>query len=103
LVSPCHEGVGSQAFFDQAAGWDREVNRPRDGILRFGCHKLSRVVETADRIGVYVYSDLHDNDVRRVFYEPLDKPQPIDFICRSISSALRIAVVQDAGNTVLTI
>lgn len=103
LVSSCHEGIGSQAFFDQAAGWDRGRNRPHDGVLRFGCHKLSRVVKTADRIGIYVYSELHDEDVRQVFYEPLDKARPMQFICRSISSAQRIAVVRDAGNTVLTI
>lgn len=103
LVSSCREGVGSSAFFDQADGWDRKANRPRDGILRFGCHKLSRVAETANRIGVYVYSELHDNDVRRVFYEPLDKTEPIEFISRSNSAALRVAVVHDAGNTVLTI
>ncbi len=103
IVSSCDEGIGSEAFFDQAADWNRQANRPRDGVLRFGCHKLARVVTTAARIGVYVYSELHDDDLRRVFYEPLDKAEPIEFISRSISPALRIAVVHDAGNAVLTI
>jgi len=69
--------------------------------LHFGSHKLSRVINLGQRIHVRVFSELDAVEVARVFYEPLDNLQ--DFLLQSqeISPGLRVAVVHDAGNTVL--
>ncbi len=50
VISACAEGIGSQHFWDLANGWNREDNRPGDGRLHFGSHKLSRVNEMRKRI-----------------------------------------------------
>ena len=101
VVSPCEEGVGSKFFFDQASEWDREKNEPRDGILRFGSHKLGRVNLMTRRIGVMVHSKLPEDIVRHVFYEPMGDLQK--FLNEKIRSNdhYRLAVVHDAGHTVL--
>jgi lactate racemase len=101
VVSPCEEGVGSKFFFEQAASWNREKNEPEDGVLRFGSHKLGRVNLMTRRIEVRVYSTLPAETVRRVFYEPIADIQ--EFLNEKIQGkvAFRLAVVHDAGHTVL--
>ncbi len=101
VVSQCEEGVGSKFFFDQAGLWDRATNEPKDGILRFGSHKLGRVNLMTRRIGVMVHSMLPEEIVRRVFYEPIRDVQ--SFIDQQIAKnpKFRLAVVHDAGHTVL--
>ena len=101
LVSACAEGIGSQAFYELADHWDAEANRPTDGRLRFGSHKLSRVNATRRRIGVYLHSELSAVQVRRVYYEPLDNLSELSFIAGNINEEYRVAIVRDAGNTVL--
>ncbi|MEA3297200.1 MAG: lactate racemase domain-containing protein [candidate division Zixibacteria bacterium] len=103
LVSACKEGIGSEHFFQQAKEWDRNRNRPIDGRLRFGSHKLSRVNAISMRIHVYLYSDLSDAIVCHVFYEPLDNVKKFLFLVCSEDSLSDLAIVNDAGNTVLTI
>ncbi|MEW6413413.1 MAG: lactate racemase domain-containing protein [Candidatus Zixiibacteriota bacterium] len=100
LVSSCAGGIGSENFYRLADNWDREKNEPKDGVIRFGSHKLSRVNAMQRRIDVRVYSTLPDDTVRHVFYEPLHSP---DECFASINVAEhKIAVVRDAGHTVLT-
>ena len=103
LISKCTEGIGTRAFYDLAKEWNRERNRPRKGQLKFGSHKLTRVVNHTKRIHVHVVSDLDAADVRQVFYEPLDNLNEFLFIAWNNSAAARVAAVFDAGNTVLTI
>lgn len=103
LFSACREGIGSEAFFDLADAWDRENNRPADGIPRFGAHKLARVNALQRRIRVGLYSQLQAADVRRVFYSPVENPSSfIAGVCEKKDN-YRVAVVRDAGHTVLTI
>lgn len=101
VVSACEEGVGSQYFFEQASGWDRERNESVDGVQRFGSHKLSRVNAMTRRIDVRLHSGLDDDTVRRVFYEPLVDIG--EYISRRAEQKknYRLAVVHDAGHTVL--
>ncbi|MFH1686837.1 MAG: lactate racemase domain-containing protein [bacterium] len=103
LASACREGVGSAHFFDLAQTWDRETNKPRGGGLKFGSHKLSRVISHGRRIRILVDSLVPANEVRQVFYEPLDNLEEFLFISRRNLPDLRPAVVHDAGNTVLSI
>ena len=100
-VSACEEGIGSPHFFSLARDWDRRKNRPRNGPVRFGSHKLSRVIETGRRIELLVYSALRHEDIRRVFYEPLDNLQEFLYSRQNACEKCNVAVVYDAGHTVL--
>ncbi len=102
LISACVEGIGSTHFYQLAENWDKIRNKPRDGQLKFGSHKLSRVVDISHRIAVRLFSTLKGEDVRHVFYEPLDNPQIFLYSISSECENYNIAVVHDAGHTVLT-
>jgi nickel-dependent lactate racemase len=101
VVAACRDGIGKRAFYDLADRWDREANAPVDGIPRFGSHKLSRVVAMSRRIKVCLHSELSENQPRRVFYEPVADLQ--QFLDENIGSRdrKRLAIVHDAGHTVL--
>ena len=101
VFSACEEGVGSQYFFEQASGWDRERNESVDGVQRFGSHKLSRVNAMTRRIDVRLHSELDDDTVRRVFYEPLADVSEYIGSKAEKKTNYRLAVVHDAGHTVL--
>ncbi len=102
VVSACSEGVGSASFFDQAVEWDREKNESRDGIARFGSHKLSRVNGWSRRIDVRIKSELEHSTVRQVFYEPVTNIAAFLHECAGkVERNFRVAVVHDAGQTAL--
>ena len=100
LLSACKGGVGSEHFFQLASGWDSEKNVAKDGQLHFGSHKLSRVNAIGQRIDVRVYSTLPAETVQRVFYQPLDDIKGL--LTAEIPEGYRLAIVRDAGHTVLT-
>lgn len=101
LFSACEEGVGSPFFFQLAENWDRERNCSADGVERFGSHKLVRVNLIGRRIHVALRSELPNETVRRVFYEAVEAPQ--DLIDKFLTRLVRpqVAVVYDAGHTLL--
>jgi nickel-dependent lactate racemase len=102
VLSPCSDGIGSRAFYDLAGEWDQTANAAKDGLLKFGSHKLSRVVAMQRRIRVLVASELDDADVQQVFYRPVHAVQStVDEIVNR-SDERRVALVKDAGNTVVT-
>ena len=101
VVSDCHEGVGSSHFFELAGQWDAENNRARDGQLKFGSHKLSRINQLSKEITVGIHCKVDDESVRRVFYSPIGDLNT--FIVNKVNEtgSIRLAVVRDAGNVVL--
>ncbi|MBU8933368.1 MAG: DUF2088 domain-containing protein [candidate division Zixibacteria bacterium] len=101
LFSACEAGIGSAFFYDLAQKWDHERNVAADGKQYFGSHKLSRVNLMSRRIGVYLHSELKAEEVRRVFYEPLDNPQEFLYSTLEKCEKSNIAVVFDAAHTVL--
>ena len=103
IVSPCDEGVGSEHFFKLASRWDRRSNQPVDGVTRFGSHKLSRVNAIGKRIDVRLFSNLPPETVRQVFYEPVQDISSLISERAEKRHPLRLAVVHDAGHTVLQI
>ncbi|MDH3891115.1 MAG: lactate racemase domain-containing protein [candidate division Zixibacteria bacterium] len=103
LVSACREGIGSEHFMQLAQKWDCTKNEPADGKWRFGSHKLSRVAAHSQRIEVYLHSTLPPQPVRQVFYEPLDFVKKFLFLRSDQRELFRLAVVRDAGNSVLTV
>lgn len=103
VVSACEEGIGSPHFYGLAERWDPMRNRPQNGLpATFGSHKLSRVVAISQRIQIKIYSTLAKEDIVRVFYEPLDNPQEFLYSRRNVCEKCNVAVVFDAGHTVLT-
>jgi len=100
LLSACKGGVGSEHFFELACGWDSEKNVSKDGQLHFGSHKLSRVNAIGRRIDVRVHSTLPDETVKQVFYQPMADVQA--FLTEIKGTGYRLAIVRDAGHTVLT-
>ncbi|MCP4684994.1 MAG: DUF2088 domain-containing protein [bacterium] len=101
VVSACEEGIGSKFFFELAKQWDRKANRAADGVVRFGSHKLSRVNAMGKRIEVRLLSDLPDEHARQVFYEPIGELQRYVTGFFNNRKDGRLAVVHDAGHTVL--
>lgn len=103
LMSACDEGIGSEHFMQLAQDWDRSKNEPADGNWRFGSHKLSRVIAHGQRIEIYLHSNLPSEPVRRVFYEPLDFVKKFLFLRADQRELSRLALVRDAGNSVLKV
>ncbi len=104
LLSTCNEGVGSRSFFELADYWDSDSNEHKEGKTVFGSHKLSRVNAMSKRIDVRLKSELDDDTVRKVFYEPVaDLQEYIDKKINDSTGHGRVAVVHDAANTVLTL
>ena len=101
VVSQCREGIGSEHFFNQADTWDRERNRPSDGTLRFGSHKLSRMNTLSKRMSIGLHSSLDDATVRKVFFEPVADLSAFLTTKAQERDHFRVAVVYDAGHTVL--
>lgn len=101
VVAACEEGVGSDHFFNLAAGWDRDKNVPLDGRPAFGSHKLSRVNAMSKRIGVRLHSALAQELPRRVFFEPVDDIDQYLNTEMENRQSLSLAVVHDAGHTIL--
>jgi len=101
VIAACQDGIGKRDFYDLSEEWDRENNRPMDGMPRFGSHKLSRVLAMTRRINVRLYSHLPDDQPRRVFYEPAHDLQALMSECLEKNNRKRLAIVHDAGHTVL--
>ncbi len=101
VVAACAQGIGSEHYARLAENWDEEKNEPKDGVHRFGSHKLSRVNALSRRIDVRIHSTMAEADVRKVFYTPC--PDIGTYIEEKTkgNKSCRIAVVHDAGHTVL--
>ncbi len=106
VIAECEEGIGSNHFFELAKEWDSVKNMPRDGVLRFGSHKLSRVISIARRVGVNLLSTLPNETVSQVFYRPLRSVDVLELLIREMErsrDSLRIAYVPNAGHTVVRV
>ena len=103
ILSACAEGIGSEFFYKLAESWDAESNKPKDGKLHFGSHKLARVNQIGHRITTGLSSTQPDEIVSKVFYKPVKNVQ--DFLIEkgNDKNNYRVAVVYDAAHTVLTI
>lgn len=102
VVSSCEEGIGSEHFYKLAENWDAENNKPKDGKLHFGSHKLSRVNAISKRINALIYSNLSNEIVSKVFYKSVES---LDRFIKEDSNKkenYRMALVYDAAHTVLT-
>ena len=103
IVSACTGGIGSRHFWELADNWDAENNCTQDGSLQFGSHKLYRVNLMQKRIDVRLYSTLPDEQVSHVFYKPA---ADINELIQSVSDKdgeIKLAIVHNAGHTVLKI
>lgn len=99
VVAACRGGIGSEQFYKLAEIWDRARNRATDGVPRFGSHKLARVNAMSGRIMVGLYSELPVKTSRQVYYEKINNLEM--FLGTRLGSGARVAVVRNAGHTVL--
>ncbi len=102
IISACKEGIGSKFFYELAKNWDRENNKPINGIFQFGSHKLSRVNLMTKRISIFLVSEMNHEEVRQVFYEPLDNLQKLLYSRVKDCEKINIGIVHDAGHMVLS-
>ncbi len=102
LISACKEGIGSKFFYELAKNWDRNKNKPINGEMKFGSHKLFRVNLMTKRINIYLYSAMNSKEVRHVFYEPLDNLQKFIYSRVMDCENINIGIVRDAAHMVLS-
>lgn len=102
LFSACREGIGSDSFYRLADSWRSSGKIEPKSKDDFGIHKLSRVDEIGRRINIHLHSQLPAGVPERVFFRSLENPQTL--IDRTIEEKKidRLALVRDAGHTVLT-
>lgn len=101
LFSPCREGIGSQDFYRLAERWKTEgAAKLKDA---FGVHKLFRVDKIGRRLDVFLYSMLDEGVAEYVFYNSIRDPQRIVNRMADKKRQMSIALVHDAGHTVLTV
>ncbi len=103
LFSPCHEGIGSDAFYQLADRWKKGDLIAADANDSFGIHKLYRVNKIGERISVYLYSELDEGTPDKVYFKSAPEPQMIIDRLTEKDTRLNVALVHDAGHTVLTI
>jgi len=103
LFSPCHEGIGSDAFYKLADRWNKDGNIRAHANDSFGVHKLHRVNKIGERINVYLHSELDEGIPDKVFFKSALEPQEMIDKLMKKDDELNIAIVRDAGHTVLTI
>ncbi|MCP4703620.1 MAG: nickel-dependent lactate racemase [candidate division Zixibacteria bacterium] len=101
LFSPCQEGIGSDSFYRLADKWRDFSNNTDSDQDDFGIHKLSRVAQIAQRIDVRLYSELDEDVSDKVFFATEKDPQKIIDKLTENSKGIRVALVHDAGHTVL--
>ncbi len=99
VVAACKSGIGSEHFYKLAEIWDRARNQAKDGVARFGSHKLSRVNAMSGRILVGIYTDLPAETTHHVFYEKIKDLEM--YLSARLGFGGRVAVVRNAGHTVL--
>ncbi|MFH2035852.1 MAG: lactate racemase domain-containing protein [Candidatus Zixiibacteriota bacterium] len=98
LFSPCREGVGSDKFYRLINHWNPVKDKLPQGREAFGIHKLSRVYQISQRIGINLYSELEKGISDKVFYKSINDPQVfIDNFMEDIINA-KVALVHDSGH-----
>ena len=103
LFSRCREGIGSEDFFHLAERWEPNGSVQINPEDTFGIHKLHRVFRIGRRIDIYLYSGLPKGVPERVYFRSCQSPQDIiDGLAEDSFDSVRMAVVRDAGHTVLT-
>lgn len=103
IVSACKDGIGSEHFYELAMKWDSDKNCPKDGIIKFGSHKLFRVNTISKRVDTRLYSELDSETVSKVFYRKADDISTMLNELARKKDKVNLAVVYDAAHTVLQI
>lgn len=101
LFSRCREGIGSRQFYDLAGRWSPGDGAIPEGKGSFGRHKLYRVYKIGHRIHIHLYSELAEGVPEKVFFKSARSPQRIIDNSAKNCEYMRVALVRDAGHTVL--
>jgi nickel-dependent lactate racemase len=103
LFSACREGIGTDYFYHLADRWKVEKGLSDQKGSDFGIHKLARVAQIVQRINVWLYSDLDEGISDKVFFKTTKDPQKVINDIIEKNKGIRVAVVRDAGHTVLRV
>ncbi|SYZ73172.1 conserved hypothetical protein [Candidatus Zixiibacteriota bacterium] len=103
LFSPCHEGIGSESFYNLADIWKSGENHEDAVNDKFGIHKLYRVKKISERIGIYLHSNLPEGVSDKVFFRTVKDSQVLINEISKKGKTIKAALVRDAGQTVLTV
>ncbi len=101
ICSACKDGIGSEHFYKLAENWDAKTNKPKNGKLTFGSHKLKRVIEIGKHINIFLKSTLADDIVIKLFYTPIEDVSGYVEHAFCKNEKLKIGVVYDAAHLVL--
>lgn len=103
MLSACHDGIGTEAFFQLAKHYPNPRKLLAEDKIEFklGIHKLYRTALLTNRVNLCLMSSLADADVRRIYIEPvMDANTAIESLL-SRNRELSILIVKDAGHTVI--
>jgi nickel-dependent lactate racemase len=103
MLSACRDGIGTRDFFDLAGKYpDPKALLNQDSIgFDLGIHKLYRTAILTNRINLRLMSFLPEQDVRRVYIEPVVDANAFIKELLAHDSEMQILIVKDAGHTVL--
>jgi len=100
-VSPCHEGIGNDEFYELARKLVNEemvLSHARQEYPPLGIHKLSRIVSLSERISVRALTGLKHEILEQVFIEPAVAVEAeIKKLKQGDKDKIDILLVRDAG------
>lgn len=100
VVGACSEGIGSEHFVKLADDYPSPAQALSDKALsdnRFGIHKLVKTARRLQRMKIWYVTNLDDNIVSKVYYEPKRSPRAaLEEALDVIGSDAKVAVLKDA-------
>lgn len=105
MLSSCRDGIGTKDFFELAGKYpDPEDLLNQESIgFDLGIHKLYRTAILTNRVNLRLMSFLPEEDVRKVYIEPVADANEHIKQQLAANSDLQILIVKDAGHTVLKV
>jgi len=100
VVGACREGIGSPYFVRLA----EDYPTPRSALSRraltdnrFGIHKLIKSARRLEKIKIWYVTNLDDNLIRRLYFEPKQSPQvALRDALESFGGSAKVAILKDA-------
>jgi nickel-dependent lactate racemase len=100
VVGACAEGIGSEHFVKLADDYPSPAQALSDKALsdnKFGIHKLVKTARRLQRIKIWYVTNLDDNIVSKVYYEPKRSPRAaLEEALGVMGRDAKVAVLKDA-------
>jgi nickel-dependent lactate racemase len=102
LTAACTEGYGEDTFEE----WLMEADKPQDLIdrvrsdFRLGGHKAAAIATVANRVTIYLVSELSDHDARQAFMQPYNDLQlAVSDALMQLGPQTNVLIMAHAGST----